>query len=274
MPRSYTHSLFPSIEGIQIKPVLVQLYVPPITWKGDPKGHIGRNDAFFFVVSGECYVSIEDECFIVRAGQLAFLPKGKMRTYTAMSTDLTMYEINFACEINGEYWFDFANFKSKHYQIDVSDTAYLSRLFEETARYEYNKNVLYDVIFCTNIAAIVKYYIVTLMEIESKEQPFIEVIRYMRGHLDQQIKVDELAKVACMQTTYFIRKFKLAFGVSPITYLNKLKMYRAMTLLSSTDLSIDEVAKKVGIFDNSYFSRMFKNYCSTTPSEYRSIFMS
>lgn len=267
-----TAHLFPMIENFYMKPVIVQLYVPPIIWKGDPKGHIGMNDAFFYVVSGECFVMIEEECFILRPGQLAFLPKGKMRTYSAMNPNLTMYEINFECSINGKNWYEVLDLKGHHYRVNVREPEVLSRLFEESARYEFNKSIAYDIVFCSNIAEILKYYILICMEMESKESPFLEVLAYMHRHLGRQIRVEELAEVACMQTTYFIRKFKAAFGASPITYLNKLRMYHAMTLLTTTEMSVEEIARKVGIYDNSYFSRMFKNRCSVTPSEYRGIF--
>ena len=142
-----TAHLFPSIESFYLKPVIVQLYVPPITWKGDHKGHIGMNDAFFYVVSGECFVLIEEECFILRAGQLAFLPKGKMRTYSSMNQNLTMYEINFECSINGKNWYEALRLEDGHYRVSVQDTGHLSRLFEESARYEYKKSMAYDMVF-------------------------------------------------------------------------------------------------------------------------------
>ena len=74
-----------------------------------------------------------------------------------------------------------------------------------------------------------------------------------------------------MQTTYFITKFKSVFGDTPITYLNKLKIYKAMTLLATTSLPIDKVSNAVGIYDNSYFSKLFKKFCFVTPLEYKTL---
>ena len=75
-----------------------------------------------------------------------------------------------------------------------------------------------------------------------------------------------------MQTTYFIRRFGKVYGLSPQSYLTRLRINRAMELLSSTDMSIEKVAKSVGIPDTSYFSRVFKNQCGTSPGTYRSAF--
>ena len=69
--------------------IAVELYSTPITWKGDPVGHIGKKDAFFYVVKGECYVRIENESFIIKEGELAFLPEGKMRTYSTINSEFS-----------------------------------------------------------------------------------------------------------------------------------------------------------------------------------------
>ena len=45
-------------------------------------------------------------------------------------------------------------------------------------------------------------------EAQKKARPFEDVVKFMETSLDRQIKVEELAKIACMQTTYFIKKFK------------------------------------------------------------------
>ena len=252
-------------------PVATHLYIPPITWRGDPKGHIGVKDTFFYVVSGECFVMIDDESFILKAGELAFLPKGKMRTYTAMSKSITMYEINFEFEIDGKYWYDSMAYNKDYYHVKIEDTSYFAALFETSVHHEFNKEKKYDIISFSNLSEIIKIYVYERLAAEKKEVTFESVTAFMKENINRPIKADELAAVACMQTTYFIRKFKEAFGVSPITYLNKLRIYKAMNLMATTNLSIDKIGKAVGIYDNAYFSRVFKNMCSISPLEYKSL---
>jgi len=258
--------------GFSLKPVAVHLYVPPIAWKGDPLGHIGENDCIFFVVSGECCICIEEESFVLQAGQMAFLPRGKKRTYTTMDENITMYEVAFEFRINDHYWYDELNFKRNHCCVDVQDPAALAVFFEGSIRHEVNKNIVYDVICFSNVAEILRAYITACYAAEIRAQPFAEVLTFMRDEMHRTIRVEEPARIACMQTTYFIKKFKSAFGLSPISYLNKLRIYRAMTLLLATDMSVERIADTVGIFDNSYFSRMFKKFCSVSPMEYRNQF--
>ncbi len=256
----------------EITPLAAHLYIPPITWKGDPLGHLGKYDCFFFVVSGECYVKIDEVSFILGAGQLAYLPKGKTRTYTTMSADITMYEIAFDYRIGGVNWYEALSCPSDNYSVDTPDIAAVSALFEGCVRHELKKDILYDVIAFSNIAAIARIWLECRYAAEEKARPFTGVLKFMEENLHRQLKSEELAKAATMQTTYFIKKFKAAFGISPINYINKLKIYRSMTLLLSTDLSVEKIAQSIGIYDNSYYSRLFKKLCLMSPVEYRRLF--
>ncbi len=262
----------PMIESLSIIPKIVQLYFPPINWKGDPKGHIGNSDAFFFVVSGECCVILDDKSHILRSGDLVYMPKGKKRAYFSMCRELTMYEINFEAYINSKNWNEVLGVDMSETVIRVEDEAYIAKLFEDSLRYEMNKDPMYDVIFCANIAMIMKEFILKHSDKRKLTSPFDNVISYMHQNVDKALKVDDLAAICYMQPTYFIKKFKASFGESPIVYFNKLKVYKAMTFFATTDMSVYDVSRAVGVEDNSYFSRMFKKMCNMTPTEYKAIF--
>lgn len=264
--------LVPELENFKISPKMVQLFIPPIRWKGDPKGHIGVYDTFFYVVSGECCVIIDDESFIISEGELAFLPKGKMRTYSSMSNDITLYEINFEAEINGQNWYDKLMLEDGNYSVKTESADEIKALFENSVRYELNKNLIYDVLFCSNLMNIIRIFIFEKFKANNSASSFKKVIDYMKNNLKKTVKISELAELAYMQETYFIKKFKKALGYSPITYLNKMRIYKAMTYLAEGSLTLSEIGHKVGIYDSSYFSKIFKTHCGITPGEYRHIF--
>ena len=264
--------LVPELENFKISPKMVQLFIPPIRWKGDPKGHIGVYDTFFYVVSGECCVIIDNESFILSQGELAFLPKGKMRTYSNMSSDITLYEINFEAEINGQNWYDKLMLEDGNYSVKTENTDEIKALFENSVRYELNKNLIYDVLFCSNLMNIIRIFIFEKFKANNSASSFKKVIDYMKNNLKKTVKISELAELAYMQETYFIKKFKKALGYSPITYLNKMRIYKAMTYLAEGSLTLSEIGHKVGIYDSSYFSKIFKTHCGITPGEYRHIF--
>lgn len=65
------------------------------------------------------------------------------------------------------------------------------------------------------------------------------------------------------------RRFKTATDQSPLQYLQEIRINTARDLLKTSNLSINEVAEKVGYQDSGYFTTLFKKQLATTPKEYR-----
>jgi AraC-like DNA-binding protein len=58
--------------------------------------------------------------------------------------------------------------------------------------------------------------------------------------------------------------------MTPYQYYIQIKIYKAENLLEQQDLSVKEVAHKIGFEDQYYFSRLFKNKTGVSPSEWKS----
>lgn len=94
-------------------------------------------------------------------------------------------------------------------------------------------------------------------------------IAYMAQHLDQPLQVATLAALANISPSHFFALFKRRIGSAPMDYFTRLRMQRACRLLHDTNLSVKEVASKLGYDDPFYFSRVFKSVNSMAPSDYR-----
>ncbi len=262
-----------SLEKLSIEPKQISLYVPPIVWKGDSVGHIGINDLFFFVLEGECFLSIDSENYIIKPGQLAYLPKGKKRAYTHVSKSFSMYEMAFSATCGDRNLMELLGLTEDNFVVSITDTQKISSLFESSHRKEMYKNPLYDIGWCANIINIIRMYANERQKQDNPESHlFKPVLDYMSAHYHEPLKTENFASLVHMQTTYFIKRFKKNYGLPPIAYFNRMKMYKAMGMLSGTDLPIEQISKKVGITDTSYFARVFKKYCNITPSQYRAEF--
>ena len=95
------------------------------------------------------------------------------------------------------------------------------------------------------------------------------VLKHIHEHITDEIAIEDLASVACVTKTYFIRLFKQEFGISPVQYINLKKVERAQLLLFTTDKSVKEIAYMLGISDHSYFIRLFRKVAGITPQDYR-----
>ena len=88
-------------------------------------------------------------------------------------------------------------------------------------------------------------------------------------HLDQDVRIAELAAENYISPCYLSHRFKEQVGVSPKSYLLLCRMKRARELLSCTELSVAQVAFRCGFNDVNNFIRNFKNDSGETPKRYR-----
>jgi AraC family transcriptional regulator len=96
------------------------------------------------------------------------------------------------------------------------------------------------------------------------------VSEYIRDHLDEEISLRELARVAELSPFHFARAFKHSFGEPPHRYHMVRRMERAKELLkSSAWTTVTEVGLMLGFSDTSAFTTSFRRVVGTTPSDYR-----
>jgi two-component system response regulator YesN len=63
--------------------------------------------------------------------------------------------------------------------------------------------------------------------------------------------------------------FKKKMQVTPMHYRNIVRIDKAKLLLADQQLTVDDVAERVGFDDPKYFARVFRDLTGTTPSAYR-----
>lgn len=87
-------------------------------------------------------------------------------------------------------------------------------------------------------------------------------------YFETDITNDTLAERCGISTVYFRKSFEAVYGISPIKYLNDLRMRKARALLESDYASIGQVAESVGYSSIYHFSKMFRQYTGLSPTEY------
>ncbi|WP_246469667.1 helix-turn-helix transcriptional regulator [Cohnella nanjingensis] len=92
--------------------------------------------------------------------------------------------------------------------------------------------------------------------------------RWLHAQLDRPVSIAQMAQELGYHRTHLSKLFRRHHGMSPIRYLQKLRMERAVVLLQEA-LTVEEVAASVGYADPLYFSKSFKKWMGGTPSDYR-----
>lgn len=100
-------------------------------------------------------------------------------------------------------------------------------------------------------------------------QTFNNILEYLNNNYHRNISLKDCAEQLHISPNYLSRLFKKYTRVSFITYLNELRIKRALELLRDTELSIKEVAHKVGYNNLNYFYKNFKAFTGVTPKIFK-----
>ena len=96
-----------------------------------------------------------------------------------------------------------------------------------------------------------------------------DICRRMHRHYRHNLSVAEYAAACNLSESRFSHLFRESTGLSPHRYLQEIRIARACELLEETDLSVFQIAVEVGIGDQNYFSRIFRQTRGCSPSAYR-----
>ena len=96
-----------------------------------------------------------------------------------------------------------------------------------------------------------------------------QALNYIQDHLDQQIKLSEIAQLLEISQHYFCRLFKHSMGMAPYQYVLQQRVERAKQLLSQREIEISEVAFQCGFANQSHLTKLFHQFTGTTPRAYR-----
>ncbi|GBF76622.1 AraC family transcriptional regulator [Paenibacillus sp. 598K] len=92
---------------------------------------------------------------------------------------------------------------------------------------------------------------------------------YIEAHYEEQLTLAAIANVFKCSEGHLSRQFKQRWNVSPMHYVNHLRVAKACKLLQQTDATLQQIAEHVGFPDAHSFSRSFKKQIGLPPARYR-----
>lgn len=103
----------------------------------------------------------------------------------------------------------------------------------------------------------------------SKYSPKLNpAFQYIAENDISKITVSDLCEICGMSPSGFRKLFKENVGMSPIKYINDIKIEKAKSLLETNDISITDIASNLGFSDLGYFSKFFKERTGYAPSRH------
>ncbi len=95
------------------------------------------------------------------------------------------------------------------------------------------------------------------------------VVDYLRANLHRQVRLAELARVACFSEFHFHRIFGAITGETVNSFTNRLRLERAARLLRYSERSLTDIALDCGFSSPATFSRAFRSGYDTSPRQFR-----
>ncbi len=92
---------------------------------------------------------------------------------------------------------------------------------------------------------------------------------YIHDNFTEKITIKDICKSLGCSKSALLSTFKSEYGLTVNTYLCNTRINEAKRLLSSTNMSICDIADKVGFYDQAYFSKVFSREVGATPTDYR-----
>ncbi|WP_300396711.1 helix-turn-helix domain-containing protein [Henriciella sp.] len=107
---------------------------------------------------------------------------------------------------------------------------------------------------------------------ERAGQSVAAVLDWARERLDQPLDITDMAAFSGMSDRTFLRRFKEGTGTTPLKWLRRERIMRAMTLLEKTGLGLPDIAEQCGFGSAETFRTAFRDIAGITPRAYRKRF--
>lgn len=232
--------------------------------EGTPIHKNRQNHGLAFYPEGEAAFVFDDKLKLkVGAGTVIYLPKGSNYVVKRISSG-DCYAINF--DILGDVAFE-------PFCLSTKDASSYLQAFNACQNAFQKKQPGYKNLLMKELYGII-YKMQREYQIpytQTKKNEIIDIaIKYIHSnYCTDAISIEKIADTCKISTVYLRKLFASRFGVSPIQYINNLKLIRAKELLESNMYTVREVCFLSGFSDESYFSRKFKESTGMSPSEYK-----
>ncbi|MCM2533345.1 AraC family transcriptional regulator [Neobacillus pocheonensis] len=152
----------------------------------------------------------------------------------------------------------------------ITINKYIEDIYEEYTNSDLGSQEIISSLLTTLIIKILR----TLYSTKSGANASIseKVKKYITENYNRDISLNELANVVYVNPYHLAHTFKNEVGISPIQFLITHRIEVAKTMLLHSDLTIREIASKVGYPNANYFNLLFKKFTGYSPGKFRKNF--
>lgn len=237
------------------------------------------------ILEGKFTILLDEKELCLQAGDVVLIHDGVLHGGTPNDCvyECIVFDINFILKDNNvckkiiseiiDHTLIINNFFSKK-NIEINDITYdlFDAINKKYSGYEFIvQGKLYEL-----LGLIIKNNFYSYNNVDKLKQSqilkFKKAINLIENSYSSDISLTDLSNAAGMSPKYLCRFFKKMIKKTPIEYLNYYRIEIACHKLTTTNMSITDIAFSCGFNDLSYFIKTFKKYKGVTPKKYTSHF--
>ena len=228
---------------------------------------------FMYIEKGEGEIITPSSSWSVRQSDFVIVPPGFHHTEKSSTRDVMEYFVlgvsNIALKDYGAGDGYNPVFPLGRYSSKVGEE--MRKLFNVLSKADPGYEVEAVSVFLSVMSLLVRLPSspILLQETDGGSQRMAGIRNYIDTHYMESLTLDDLAGRFHLSKFHLVRKFTLSCGISPKAYLEKRRIREAEYLLTSTELSVTEIASTLGFSSSSYFTQRFRLSEGMTPVEFR-----
>lgn len=220
-------------------------------------------------------------------------------TITEVSEDLEFYKIVYNFSIINDSFRNICNLRHKqinsidevykHPVKELDEATYLDmekafiEIKDEVGNHSYQEEIpskeFSDIFIVTQIIKILIKYLRFEFLYDKEEQSsnndqnkINQILRYMYAHLGEKLTLDRLSSIFFTSKSSLSKYIEENVGFTFSEILSEMRFSKAIDLLMYSELSFNEIAKKVGYTDSSHLTKVFEASEGMTPGEFKSLY--
>lgn len=251
--------------------------------------HWHENMQFYYFIQGTAIVTCSKNTYTASTGNLIVVNNNELHSVESLSNNLQFYTIRIdssllfsnqmdSCQMNfllplSQNRIMFKNIIENDFTVLNYIDIIVKEYFTKELGYELAiKSSVYQLIVILLRKYINKYLSKKEIALNNESLERFEIIfKYIDKNYTTHISTSDLAKLIHVSTSHFCRMFKKMTGKTPTSYINRLRIEKAISYLENSNMNITEIALKCGFDSINYFSRLFKKQYGVSPSRYSTI---
>lgn len=233
-----------------------------------------------YVKKGNCILHLDNESVNFREGEIMIITSGINHLFEAGSAGTTLMQLEFLPEVFSHFDLNIGDestkltpvilFSEQNRLIKIVNNVRIMRAVQRIVNELELKGKYYRylvVMYYAELLILIYRYMDEAYLPICTNDSLKKAIAYIRFNYQSDININDVASYTGISERYLRKLFSHHLNLSPLDYLNQIRINKSIELLRNTELSIKEICFLCGFQSPQYFSRIFKQQMGISPRE-------